>query len=152
MKWFHTPEKPFFSEEERALIRSAIAEAEMQTSGEIRVFVENNCRFVDAIDRAAELFFHLQMDKTANRNAVLVYVALKDRQLAIYADVAIHQKGGPEYWKAAVKELLSFFNKKNYALGMKEIVLRIGSLLKVHFPYDGASDKNELPDEIVFGK
>lgn len=152
MGLFNTQKQPFFSAEERTVIQDAIAMAEKQTSGEIRVFVENNCRFVDAIDRAAELFYRLKMDKTAHRNAVLVYVALRDRQLAIYADEAIHEKGGPNYWKDAVKTLLSFFNKENYASGLKEIILRIGSLLQEHFPHEGHLDKNELPDEIVFGK
>ena len=48
--------KDFFSQEEKNKIVSAIREAEQQTSGEVRVYVESHCRFVEALDRAAEVF------------------------------------------------------------------------------------------------
>jgi len=79
-------------------IVAAIGQAERQTSGEIRVFVESRCRFVNPLDRAAEVFTGLKMDQTAQRNAVLVYVALKDRQLALYGDKGIHEKVGDAFW------------------------------------------------------
>lgn len=56
--------KDFFTAEEKQLITEAIQRAEKLTSGEVRVFVEGKCSYVDAIDRAAELFFNLQMQKT----------------------------------------------------------------------------------------
>jgi uncharacterized membrane protein len=31
-------------------------------------------------------------------------------------------------------------------------VIQIGEALTTHFPYDNDTDKNELPDQIVFGK
>ena len=34
------------------------------TSGEVRVFVENRCSYMDAIDRAKEIFAELKMDET----------------------------------------------------------------------------------------
>ena len=122
------------------------------TSGEVRVFVESKCSYVDAIDRAAELFFKLQMQETKDRNAVLVYVAMKDRQLAVFGDEGIHQKVGNEYWNTEVKKMISNFNRDNYAEGISEVVKDIGEALTKHFPYNNDTDKNELPDEIVFGK
>jgi uncharacterized membrane protein len=86
--------RSFFTEEETKLIVKAIRHAEHQTSGEVRVFVESRCSWVDAIDRAAEVFFALKMDKTEQRNAVIVYVAVKDRQLAVFGDEGIHNKVG----------------------------------------------------------
>ena len=68
--------KDFFTAEEQQLITDAIQNAERMTSGEVRVFVESKCSYMDAIDRAAELFFQLEMQKTDDRNAVLVYVAM----------------------------------------------------------------------------
>ncbi len=144
--------KPFFSEEENRLVVEAIQAAEKNTSGEVRVFVEAKCAWMDALDRAAELFFRLQMEKTAERNAVLVYVAVKDRQLAVFGDEGIHRKLGDAYWNEVVKEMLSQFNRNDYARGIAECVLKIGEALKTHFPYDRETDKNELPDEIIFGK
>src|SRR5678810_1027712 len=90
--------KEFFTDEEKQLIVEAVQNAERRTSGEIRVFVEHRCRYVNAIDRAIEIFENLQMQKTQLRNAVLVYVAIKDRQLAVFGDEGIHNKVGNEYW------------------------------------------------------
>jgi uncharacterized membrane protein len=144
--------KEFFAEAEKQQIVAAIEAAEKQTSGEIRVFVESRCRYVDPLDRAAEVFTGLQMEKTDARNGVLVYVALKDRQLALFGDQGIHDKVGNEFWNEKVKGILSHFNKSNYAKGIAEVVSDIGDALTLHFPYDSDTDKNELPDDIVFGR
>src|SRR5258705_9474175 len=90
--------KVFFTSEQREHIVEAIQSAERRTSGEIRVFVESRCSYIDALDRAVEIFQSLKMYETAERNAVLIYVALKDRQLAVFGDAGIHQKVGDEYW------------------------------------------------------
>ena len=144
--------KDFFSPEEKQQIADAIRHAEQMTSGEVRVFVESKCRYMDAIDRAAELFFKLQMQNTTDRNAVLIYIAMKDHQLAVFGDEGIHKKVGNEYWSAEVKQMIANFNKNNYTEGITEVVKDIGEALTKHFPYNRETDKNELPDDIVFGK
>ncbi|MEI2739447.1 MAG: TPM domain-containing protein [Chitinophagaceae bacterium] len=144
--------RSLFNEEDNRIIVKAIRHAEQRTSGEVRVFVESRCSWVDAIDRAAEIFFTLQMEKTEQRNAVLVYIALKDRQLAVFGDEGIHKKVGTEYWQKVVAEMLSTFNKEDYAKGIAECVIQIGEALTTHFPFDRGTDKNELPDTIVFGR
>ena len=144
--------KPFFSARENQLVVEAVRAAEKETSGEVRVYVESHCKFVDPLDRAAELFFGLKMDQTSERNGVLVYVAIKDRQLAIFGDLAIHQKVGDEFWQKEVEKMLSEFNRENYAAGIAKVILNIGEALKKYFPYDKETDKNELPDDIVFGR
>ena len=144
--------KPFFNETEIRQITDAVKEAEVRTSGEVRVFVESHCKFMDAIDRAVEIFFQLKMDKTADRNAVLVYIATKDRQLAVFGDQGIHQRVGTEFWQREVGVMVKRFNKDDYATGISEVIRHIGESLHKHFPYDKATDKNELPDDIVFGK
>ena len=144
--------KDFFNAEEKQLITEAIRHAEQMTSGEVRVFVESKCSYMDAIDRAAELFFNLQMQKTDDRNAVLIYIAMGDHQLAVFGDEGIHKKVGNEYWNTEVKKMITNFNRDNYAEGISEVVKDIGEALTKHFPYNNDTDKNELPDEIVFGK
>jgi len=150
--WPFSKKKDFFSKEDNEMIVQAIRDAERQTSGEVRVFVESKCRFIDPLDRALEIFAELKMQNTEQRNAVIVYVAIKDRQLAVYGDTGIHQKTGNEYWKAAVDNMISHFNKENYAAGIANCVTMIGRALQEHFPYYKDVDKNELPDEIIFGK
>lgn len=142
----------FLAHDEQEMVLQAIREAEKQTSGEIRVYIESRCRFVDPMDRASEIFFGLQMDRTQDRNGVLVYIAVKDRQLAIWGDSGIHQQVGPEFWQKEVKQMIDEFHSDHFADGIAKVVTEIGEALKTHFPYDGVKDKNELPDDIVFGK
>ena len=144
--------RDFFSEEEKNVIVTAIREAEKQTSGEIRVYVESRCRFVDPLDRATEVFSILKMRETAGHNAVLIYMAVKDRQLAVFGDHAIHEKVGEEFWKKEVMHMLTHFQKDHYADATAKVIHDIGAALKYHFPYDRQSDINELPDDIVFGR
>ena len=144
--------KDFFSDEEKKQIVAAIREAEQQTSGEIRVYVESRCRFVDPLDRAAEVFAILKMGQTANHNGVLMYLAVKDRQLAIFGDHAIHEKVGEEFWNKEVTQMLSRFQQDHYADTVAKVIHDIGAALKYHFPYDRQTDINELPDDIVFGR
>ncbi|RNI39003.1 TPM domain-containing protein [Hanamia caeni] len=150
--WRFSRKKPFFTEEQNEKIVNAIRNAEMQTSGEVRIFVENRCKYVDALDRAKQLFDNLEMGKTQLRNGVLFYIAIKDRQLAIYADKGIHEAAGPDYWKNSVKDILSVFSKENITEGIIASLSKIGQALQTYFPYEKEIDKNELPDEIIFGK
>ncbi|MEO6454671.1 MAG: TPM domain-containing protein [Ginsengibacter sp.] len=144
--------KEFFSPAEKEKIVQAIRNAEMRTSGEIRVFIESRCRFMDAMDRALEIFANLKMEQTEFRNAVLLYIALKDHQLAVYGDKGIHERVGTEFWDTEVIKILAHFNGEDYAGGISNCVTEIGESLQQHFPYDKEVDKNELPDEIIFGK
>jgi uncharacterized membrane protein len=144
--------KALLAEEEKSMIVNAIRSSEKKTSGEIRVYVESHCKFVDSLDRAAEVFYTLKMQETDNRNAVLVYVAIKDKQLAVFADEGIYEKAGTGFWNAAVTAMLQHFNKNNYGSGISSVVTEIGDTLQTHFPYDSLTDKNELPDDIVFGR
>ena len=70
----------FFSEDEKTSIKQAIEQAELNTSGEIRVHIEKKCK-VDVLDRAADVFHQLKMDKTELRNGVLFYLAVSSHQL-----------------------------------------------------------------------
>ncbi|MBS1496490.1 MAG: TPM domain-containing protein [Bacteroidetes bacterium] len=144
--------KEFFSAKDKEQIVDAIRHAEKRTSGEIRIYVESKNPYVDAIDRAAQVFFKLKMQKTEHRNAVLIYIAMQHHELAIFADEGIYQQAGADYWNNAVKLMLSKFTKDNISNGIEECVRMIGETLYEKFPYDSTTDKNELPDDIVFGK
>ena len=144
--------KSFFTPLQTKEIVDAIRDAELNTSGEIRVYVESKNYLMDPVERAGEVFFNLKMQDTENRNAVLLYMATKDRELALFADKGIYEAVGNDYWNNAVKEMLTHFRKENISTGMAECITTIGNTLKEKFPYNSDTDKNELPDEIVFGK
>jgi uncharacterized membrane protein len=149
---FKRKRKPLFSDDQQQLVVSAIQDAERNTSGEIRVFLESRCTYVDAMDRARELFFKLEMEKTESHNAVLIYVAHLDRQTAIFGDEGIYKKtGGDPYWSGVLNTMRAFFKKEQLAEGIESAVRQIGQALSTHFPYIANKDKNELPDDIVFG-
>jgi uncharacterized membrane protein len=147
---FGPPKHDLFTEEEKKQIVEAIREQEKRTSGEIRVFVEKKCKYVDPVDRAREVFMGLEMEHTAHRNGVLIYVAYKDRQLAIFGDEGIYRDLGEQFWHAEVAKMIGEFTEHHFAEGIIDIIQDIGSALINHFPYD-STDKNELPDDIVFG-
>lgn len=144
--------KDILPKEEQATIVAAVQKAEQRTSGEVRVFIESRCKFINALDRAVEIFQQLKMDQTKERNAVIVYVATKDRQVAVFGDEGIHQKVGEAFWQAEVTKMISLFSNENISAGISQCVIEIGEVLHQHFPYNKDIDKNELPDDIVFGR
>jgi uncharacterized membrane protein len=148
---FLFPSKPFLTDAEQQQVMEAISAAEKKTSGEIRVYMESRCSYLDPVNRARELFYQLNMQQTAQGNGVLLYLAIKDHQLAIYGGQGIHEKVGTEFWNKEVRQILSEFKAHHYADGIAHAVADIGSALQTHFPYDN-QDKNELPDNIIFGK
>ena len=143
--------KEYFNASEKERIVNAIRVAEKETSGEIRVFVESKNPFMDPIDRAAEVFFKLKMQETEHRNAVLLYIATKHRELALFADEGIYKAVGQQYWNDAVKKMLGLISSDHLCEGMVHCILQVGETLKEKFPYSPTDDRNELPDEIVFG-
>ena len=145
--------RPILDKDAQHRIMEYIKAAESNTSGEIRVFVEHHCAYMDAMQRAQEIFANLEMDKTQARNAIIVYVAISDKQFALFGDTAIYEKaGGAAFWQSAAAKLTGHLRKNNITEGLCNCIHELGTALAEHFPYDPAIKKNELPDEIVFGK
>lgn len=146
------PSDPLRKEDQERVI-AAIQKAESRTSGEIRVYMEKRCRFVSPLDRAQEVFGQLGMQHTELRNAVLIYIAWEDHQFALFGDEqAFSLAGGMAFWKEAADRLRSYLVKGEMALGLQACIEKIGDVLAHHFPYDPQKHRNELPDEIVFGR
>lgn len=149
---FKSKSPQFLTAAEKEQVVEAIRKAESRTSGEIRIYMESHCKYVDPVERASEIFFQLKMEQTIERNAVLLYIAVKDHQLAIFGDEGIYKKTGEKYWHELVSHILQEFNQEHFVQGICQYVYEIGEGLHSYFPYDRASDQNELPDDIVFGK
>ena len=75
-------EKSFFTNLQKENIKKAVQEAELNTSGEIRVHISKNCK-ESALDCAAFWFEKLEMHKTEQRNGVLFFLALENKKFAI---------------------------------------------------------------------
>jgi uncharacterized membrane protein len=143
--------KNYFTAEQQDLVVNAIRQAETATSGEVRIYIESKCKTAVPLERAMAVFHSLKMDQTIHRNAVLLYIAMGSRKLAVYGDEGMHAIVGQDYWNDTVTQLTTHFKNGNMTTGIVEAINDIGMKLQKHFPYlEG--DKNELPDEIVFGK
>jgi uncharacterized membrane protein len=143
--------KKYFTIPEQDKILAAIRKAEYATSGEIRLYIESKCKTTTPLERAVVVFHSLKMEQTMHRNAVILYIAMESRKLAIYGDEGIHKVVGQDYWDNTMMRLTESFKSGNMAGGIAGAIHDIGTKLQKHFPYlDG--DKNELPDDIVFGK
>lgn len=140
----------FFSKEEKERIKQAIADAELNTSGEIRLHVDNRCK-IDVLDCAASWFAKLKMHKTALRNGVLFYLATKDRKFAILGDAGINQVTPDDFWDNIKEMMRGYFSEERYVDGLVKGIEMAGEQLKEHFPYQD-DDVNELTDDISFGK
>jgi uncharacterized membrane protein len=145
-----TSAKDFFSSQEQEEIRSAIENAELDTSGEIRVHVENSCKG-DVLDRAAYVFKQLGMEKTELRNGVLIYLAIKHRKFAIIGDKGINNVVPAGFWDTIQKKMLESFRRNEFSAGLCHAIVAVGENLKKYFPYQ-KDDVNELADDISFGK
>lgn len=135
-------------EEEKAIIR-AIEDAELQTSGEIRVHVESECEG-DPLDRGADVFYELKMHETRDRNGVLLYVALSSRKLAILGDSGINKVVPDNFWDSTSKIMVDHFKKEQYGEGIRKAVKMAGDQLQKYFPLK-SDDTNELSNEISKG-
>lgn len=140
--------KDFFSASDERLIMDAIHIAENNTSGEIRVHIENKCK-KEVLDRAAEVFDLLKMQKTRLRNGVLFYLAINDRKFAILGDAGINEKVPADFWDEIKNQMLVDFKQGEFAKGLSEGILKAGDQLKTHFKHED-DDINELPDEISY--
>lgn len=140
-----------FSKEENERILKCVRENEQGTSGEIRIFAESHCPYMDPMLRATELFTQLGMAKTVHRNGVLIYIAYKDQDFALCGDKNIFEITTRDFWHLQSRKLVQGFYEKKYAESLISCIHDVGAELKKHFPFHGEK-KNELPDEIVFGK
>ncbi len=142
--------KPHFSKQELLQIRRSIDDAENCTSGEIRVYVENQCKSINILERAAFCFNKLEMSKTEHRNGVLIYLALKDQKFAIIGDKGIHQQVGEDFWQQEKNILQQHFQSGKIVEGICQCVNTIGNHLQKYFPHQ-SNDKNELSNDVVIG-
>ncbi|MFL5763971.1 MAG: TPM domain-containing protein [Bacteroidia bacterium] len=141
--------KNFFTTEQQLEIRKAIVRAELNTSGEIRVHIDDKCP-EDVLDRAANTFQRLKMDRTELRNGVLFYLAVSDKKFAILGDKGINEKVPADFWDSIKAVLQENFKQERFTEGLCLGIDMAGEKLKTHFPVQ-ANDTNELNNDVSFG-
>lgn len=142
--------KKFFTQAEQKRIVAAIAAAEERTSAEVRVHVERKCRREPPLERAKEIFCHLGMEKTEQKNGVLIYLATASRRFAILGDEGIDKLVPDDFWEDIRNIMTARFRDGAFCEGIEEGIARVGEKLREFFPLQ-EEDKNELRDELSFG-
>lgn len=139
-----------FTEPEEQRIVRAIANAERDNRGEVRVHVEERCPVAEPIDRARTLYRLLELDRTRDDTAVLLYIAEKSRVAAVFGGAGIHGQGGAGFWQGVTDEVAAGYRNGQPVAGICEALGKIGELLRAHAP--GTDDVgNELPDAVTLG-
>ena len=134
-------------EEDRRIVE-AIRQAELNTSGEIKVHIENHCRG-DVEKRSLYVFDRLKLNETKLRNGVLIYLAIKDHKFAILGDEGINKVVEDNFWNDVKGLMISHFKEGRFAEGLEQGIMRCGEKLKTYFRYQ-SDDINEIPDDISY--
>ncbi len=142
--------KNLLTKANKARILEAIRQTELKTSGEIRVHIEARLKKNNALARASELFYELKMQETDQRNGVLIYIALDDRQFAIIGDEGIHAHVGAAFWDAEKDAVTAYFKQGEFIEGIVSAIVQVGEKLNQYFPHR-QGDRDELRNEISIG-
>lgn len=138
----------FLNEKEIKDLSAIISEAELLTSGEIRLHLEEKCK-IDTEARALEVFYSLNMGNTKLKNAVLIYISYGDQKFAICGDEGIHKNVSNRFWKSLRNSLSRSFEKKDFFNGISITIMECGRQLRTYFPYQH-DDINELDNHVTF--
>ena len=134
---------------DKGRIEEAICNAERRTSGEICVSVSPF--FWGDVEKVAHRAFdRMGMTQTQSRNGVLFFVVPARRKFVVLGDAGIHEKVGQEFWHSVVGTVTEHFRKGEFTDGLVKGIETVGEQLATHFPYDAATDKNELSDDVDF--
>ncbi|WP_243472695.1 TPM domain-containing protein [Winogradskyella sp. MH6] len=139
----------FLTQQEEQEIIEAIRIAELETSGEIRVHIEQKCN-MDIYEHALEVFHYLKMDNTKEQNGVLIYVAVDNKAFVIYGDKGINDIVGSDFWNSTRDKIASQFKNSNFKQGLINGIKEAGKVLAQHFPWEHG-DQNELDNSISKG-
>jgi uncharacterized membrane protein len=143
-------ETEFLQKLDHERISAAIAAAEATTSGEIRVFIQQGNVAEDPLPFAEKKFLEMGMQKTAERNAILILVAPGPQKFAVVGDEGVHKKCGPAFWQELVATMRDHFRRDEFTDALVEAIQSAGALLAQHFPRRH-DDRDELPNTVVEG-
>jgi uncharacterized membrane protein len=122
---------------DHARVVAAIADAERQTSGEIRVLVARH-RTQDPVPAAHRQFERLGLGGVSHPRAVLIFVSPRSRRFAVVGSKAVHDACGDAFWGELAAAMGVYFKRGEFTAGLVHGIERAGTLLAAHFPPQGA--------------
>lgn len=137
----------FLTETAKERIVKAIKDAELNTSGEVKVHIEETCPTDDPMERAKQIFQYLRLESTAQRNGVLFYLAHVSHKFAILGDEGIDKVVPINFWEGIRDSMRQYFLQEDFAGGLQMGIREAGNQLKKFFPYH-QDDVNEISDDI----
>jgi uncharacterized membrane protein len=135
---------------EHERVVQAIREAEATTSSEIRLYIHRDDLKEDPVTAGQREFLRLGMDKTQERNGVLIFIAPRAQEFAVIGDEEVHRRCGEQLWQQLADKMSEHFGNERFSDGLVEAIGYLGGVLAQHFPRKSANP-NELPDDVIEG-
>lgn len=135
--------------EEIKKLETKIAAVESMTSAEFKIIICLHA-WMGLKRKARKLFLKHGLDKTKERNAVLILLVEKDREFLIYGDEGIHSKVGEDFWLDVRDQMLAAIKEGGVAAGLSMGLHLLADILAEHFP--STDEVDELSNEIIFEK
>ncbi len=120
-------------------IVEAIHQAELNTTGQIRVFIPHSPA-PDPLAAAKKHFEKMRMHHHPHRNAILIFVAPKSQTFAIVGDEQIHTRIGDLAWQSLTNEMAAHFKSNHPMDAIITAIQQAGKLLALHFPKPGSTE------------
>ncbi len=147
MKRSSKPEK-FLTQDESFAIKNAIAEAEKNTTAEIKFILCRHC-WRNLRKKTVKVFQQFGLDQTRDRNCILIMLVIANREFVIYGDSGINEKVGDDFWEAEKDIMAKAFKENRFGEGIAGAVKNIGEKLTQFFPViPGEENVNEISDEV----
>jgi len=143
-----TNPRKFLADAETSAINVAVREAERKTSAELKVVIARHC-WGNLKTKARNIFGELRLDKTEQRNCVLILLVVANREFLIYGDEGIHARVGQGFWDDVCEQMREAFRRDEFGEGIAGGVRRIGEKLAQYFPHE-REDVDEISNEIVY--
>jgi len=110
--------------------------------------VPASVKHLHARRRAMEQFLVQNLDTTAGRTGVLLFISVAEHHAEIIADRAINERIPEGTWQQIVDNLTDAIGRDRATEGFVAAVAAIGAILAQHFP-PGENDPGELPDHLI---
>lgn len=140
---------------DRILVENAIKQLELQTSAEVRVYIEKKAHLKrlkqydePIVARASQVFHQLNMQHTVANNGILIYIALKQRSCAVIGGEGIDQLVMNDFWQRCCNVITDQAAQGHLTKGITAALSLLAEKLSQHFPRQ-ERDIDELPNEVI---
>ena len=136
------------SRDEIDRIEAKIAAVERLTSAELRVVLTRST-WLGIKTKARTVFRKYQLDKTAERNAVLLLIDFRNQEILVYGDEGVDSLVGQDFWNDVRDAMVEEFRGGKLADGISIGIRIVGEKLSLLYP-PKSSDVDEISNALIF--